>query len=193
MTSQVNEALFAASPENQPVESCETPFTSADNLNRKLQREYNYHAYGSWMDRAVSPVVYTPEMREEERRQRVSYDPLTKPSSIPQWSELHPRAEKTRSNTNPYIWPATITPEQGPVDTFHRINPKGILMGNTDATYGLCSASTFNLGIPVPESGLNLQSQANVNWFPKNTDKDTGEIPPPPRPMFLKTHLLSKN
>ncbi|XP_061305331.1 receptor-interacting serine/threonine-protein kinase 1 [Pezoporus flaviventris] len=173
MTSQVNEALSAASPENQPVESCETPFTSADNLNRKLQREYNYHAYGSWMDKAVLPVVYTPEMREEERR-RVSYDPLAKPSPIPQWSELHPRAEKTTVNTNPYIWPAAITPKQGTVDTFHGINPKGILMGNTDATYGLCSASTFNLGTPVPESDQNSQSQTNVNWYPKNTDKDTG-------------------
>ncbi|XP_030905570.1 receptor-interacting serine/threonine-protein kinase 1 isoform X2 [Melopsittacus undulatus] len=174
MTSQVNEALFAASPENQPVESCETPFTSADKLNRKLQCEYNYHVYGDRMDKAVSPVVYTPEMREEERRQRVSYDPLAKLSPIPQWSELHPRAEKTRLNTNPYMWPAELTPKQGTVDTFHWINPNGILMGNTDATYGLSSASTFNLGTPVPESGLNSQSQTNVNWYPKNTDKDTG-------------------
>ncbi|KAM4686851.1 receptor-interacting serine/threonine-protein kinase 1 isoform 1-T2 [Amazona ochrocephala] len=173
MNSQVNEALFAASPENQPVESCETPFTSAENLERKLQCEYNYHVHGSWTDKAVAPVEYTPEMRKEERR-RVSYDPLAKPSPIPQWSELHPRAEKTRSNTNPYIWPAATIPKQGTVDTFHGINPKGSLMQNTDATYGLCLASNFNLGIPVPESGLNTQSQTNVNWHPKNTDKDTG-------------------
>ncbi|KAM9576031.1 receptor-interacting serine/threonine-protein kinase 1 isoform 1-T6 [Guaruba guarouba] len=174
MTSQVNEALFAASPENQPVESCETPFISAENIERKLQREYNYHVHGSWMDKAVPPVVYTPEMREEERRQRVSYDPFAKPSLIPPWSELHPRAERTRSNTNLHIWPPAVTPKQGTVDTFHGINPKGSLMRNTDATYGLCLPSTFNLGTPVPESGLNSQSQTNVNWYPKNTDKDTG-------------------
>ncbi|NWS40883.1 RIPK1 kinase, partial [Probosciger aterrimus] len=174
MTSQVNEALFAASPENQPVESCETPFTSADNLERKLQREYNYHAYGSRMDKAVLPVVYTPEMREEERRRGVSFDPLAKPSPISQWSELHPRVEKMRSNTNPFIWPASLTPKQGTVGIFYGVNPNGILMENTDATYGLCSASTFNLAMPVPESGLNPQSQTNINWNPKNADKDTG-------------------
>ncbi|XP_030358583.1 receptor-interacting serine/threonine-protein kinase 1 [Strigops habroptila] len=174
MTSQVNEDLFAASPENQPVESCETPLTSTDNLERKLQCEYNYHVYGSRMDKAVLPIVYTPEMREEERRRRVSYDPLSKPSPTPQWSELYSRAEKTRSNTNPCVWPAAITPKQGTVDIFYGINPNGLLMGNTDAAYGLCSASTFNLGTPVPESGLNPQPQTNVNWYSKNADTDTG-------------------
>ncbi|KAM9636976.1 receptor-interacting serine/threonine-protein kinase 1 [Morphnus guianensis] len=177
MTSHVNEALFAASPENQPVESCETSFTSADHLERKLQREYNYHVFGSWMDKAVPPVVYTPEMREEERRRRVSYDPFAKLSPTPQWSELYPRAEKTGSNTNPYFWPqpAATPPKQGNVDIFYGPSHNSLLTGNTEGLYGLCSASTFSLSKPpVPESGPNLPSQTNVNWYPKNADTDTG-------------------
>ncbi|KAM9285805.1 receptor-interacting serine/threonine-protein kinase 1 isoform 2-T2 [Cariama cristata] len=176
MTTEVNEALFAASPENQPVESCETSFTSADHLERKLQHEYNYHVFGSRMDKAVPPVAYTPEMREEERRRRVSYDPFAKPSPTPQRSELYPRAEKTGSNTNPYFWPqpAATTPKRGNVDIFYRPNPNSLLTGNTEDLYGLCSASTFSPSKPpVPESGPNPQSQTNVNWYPKNADTDT--------------------
>ncbi|KGL93438.1 Receptor-interacting serine/threonine-protein kinase 1, partial [Charadrius vociferus] len=176
MTSQVNEALFAASPGNQPVESCETSFISADNLDRKLEREYNYHVFGSRMDKAVPAVVYTPEMREEERRRRVSYDPFAKSSPTPQWSELYPRAEKTGSNTNPYFWPQPVAtaPKQGTVDVFYGPNPNSLLAGNTEGLYGLCSANTFSLSKPpVPESGPNLQSQTNVNWYPKNADTDT--------------------
>ncbi|XP_076186579.1 receptor-interacting serine/threonine-protein kinase 1 isoform X2 [Aptenodytes patagonicus] len=175
-TSQVNEALFAASPENQPVESCETSFTSGDNLERKLQCEYNYHVFGSRMDKAVPPVVYTPEMREEEKRRRVSYDPFAKSPPTPR-SELYPRAEKTGSNTNPYFWPqpAATTPKRGNVDTFYGPNPNSLLTGNTEGLYGLCSANTFSLSKPpVPESGPNLQSPSNVNWYPQNADTDTG-------------------
>ncbi|XP_072709301.1 receptor-interacting serine/threonine-protein kinase 1 isoform X1 [Ciconia boyciana] len=177
MTSQVNEALFAACPENQPVESCETSFTSADNLERKLQCEYNYHVFGSRMDKAVPPVVYTPEMREEERRRRVSYDPFAKSSLSPQQSELYPRAEKTGSNTNPCFWPqpAATPPKWGNVDIFYGANPNSPLTGNTEDLYRLCSASTFSLSKPpVPESGPNLWSKTNVNWYPKNADADTG-------------------
>ncbi|NXI92731.1 RIPK1 kinase, partial [Psophia crepitans] len=177
MASQVNEALFAASPANQPVESCETSFTSANNLERKLQQEYNYHAFGSRMDKTVPPVVYTPETREEEKKRRVSYDPFAKLSSTPQWKELYPRAEKTASNTNPYFWPqpAATTPKQGNADVFYGPNPNSHLMGNTEDLYGLRSASNFSLSKPpVPESGLNLQPQTNINWYPKNADTDTG-------------------
>ncbi|NXK12181.1 RIPK1 kinase, partial [Herpetotheres cachinnans] len=177
MTSQVNEALFAASPENQPVESCETSFTS-DNLERKLQCEYNYHVFGSRMDKAVPPLVYTPEMREEERRRRVSYDPFAKPSPTPpQRSELFPSTEKTGSNTNPYFLPqpAATPPKRGNVDFFYGPNPNSLLTGNTEDLYGLCSASTCSLSKPpVPESGPNLQSQTNVTWYPKNAGTDTG-------------------
>ncbi|XP_053914189.1 receptor-interacting serine/threonine-protein kinase 1 isoform X2 [Cuculus canorus] len=175
MTSQVNEALFAASPENQPVESCETSFTSADNLERKLQHEYNYHVFGSRMDKAVPPVVYTPEMREEERRRRVSYDPFAKSTPTPQWNETYPRAEKTGTNTNPYFWPqpAATIPKPGNVDIFY--GPNSLLPGNAEGLYGLCSANTFSLSKPpVPESCSHLQPQTSLSWYPKNADTDTG-------------------
>ncbi|NXF80349.1 RIPK1 kinase, partial [Sclerurus mexicanus] len=174
VTSHVNEALFAASPENQPVESCETSFAPADNLERKLQCEYNYHVFGSRMDKAVPPVVYTPEMIEEERRRRVSCDPFAKPSPTSQKSELHARAEKTESNANPYVRPTATTPNQGNVDIFYGPNRNSLLTGNPEDLYGLCSASNFSLSKPpVPESGQNLQSSTNVNWYLKNSDTDT--------------------
>ncbi|NXQ57121.1 RIPK1 kinase, partial [Anthoscopus minutus] len=185
MTSEVNEALFAASPQNQPIESCETSFPSPDNLERKLQHEYNYHAFGSRMDKAVPPVVYRPEMIEEERRRRVSCDPFAKPSPTSQRSELYPRAEQTGSNNNPYfwtntdpnIWPqaAAATPKRGSGDVFYGPSPNSLPTGNTVDVYGLCSASNFSLSkTPVPESGQNPQSQTNVNWYSKNSDTDTG-------------------
>ncbi|XP_054140806.1 receptor-interacting serine/threonine-protein kinase 1 isoform X2 [Melozone crissalis] len=176
MTSEVNEALFAASPENQPVESCETSFVPPDNLERKLQHEYNYHAFGSRMDKAVPPVLYSPEMIEEERRRRVSCDPFAKPSPTSQLSELYPRAEKTGSNTNPYFWPpaAATTPKQN-VDVYYGPSPNSLSTGNLVDPYGLCSASNFSLSKhPVPESGQNLTSPTNVNWYSKNSDTDTG-------------------
>lgn len=185
MTSEVNEAQFAASSENQPVESCETSFTAPDNLERKLQREYNYHIHGSWMDKpgvaGVRQVVYTPEMREEERRRRVSHDPFAKMSSAPQQSELYPRAENMGSNTNPYFWPqAPATPARGNFDIFYGPNPKNLLPGNPEDLYEPQSAGTFSLSkTPVPESGTSLHSQTNINRYPKTADIDTGESPPP--------------
>uniref|UniRef100_A0A8B9C2E1 Receptor interacting serine/threonine kinase 1 n=1 Tax=Anser brachyrhynchus TaxID=132585 RepID=A0A8B9C2E1_9AVES len=180
VTSEINEAQFAASPENQPVESCETSFTSPDNLERKLQREYNYHIYGSWMDKPGVPgaphVEYTPEMREEERRRRVSNDPFAKMFSAPQQSELYPRAENTGSNTNPYFRPQPpATPTRGNFDIFYGPNPKNLLPGNPEDLYESHSPGTFSLSkTPVPESGTSLHSQTNINRYPKNTDTDTG-------------------
>ncbi|NXM31071.1 RIPK1 kinase, partial [Oxyruncus cristatus] len=172
-TSHVNEALFAASPENQPVESCETSFAPADDLERKLQCEYDYHVFGSRMDKAVPPVLYTPEMIEEERRRRVSCDPFAKPSPTSQKSDIHPGAEKTGSNTNPYVWSTAKTPNQGTV--FYGPNRNSLLIGNPEDLYGLCLASNYSLSKPpVPESGQNLQSQSSVNWYSKNSDTDTG-------------------
>ncbi|NWS23187.1 RIPK1 kinase, partial [Pachyramphus minor] len=187
-TSHVNEDLFAASPENQPVESCETSFLPADDVERKLQCEYNYHVFGSRMDKAVA---YTPEMIEEERRRRVSCDPFAKPPPTSQKSDLQPGAEKTGSNTNPYagsntkpyVWPnpdpnlwsraAATAPNQGTV--FYGPNRNSLLTGNPEDIYGLCLASNFSLSKPpVPESGQTLQSQTNVNWYSKNSDTDTG-------------------
>ncbi|NXG73087.1 RIPK1 kinase, partial [Baryphthengus martii] len=173
-TSQVNDALVAAPSGNQPVESCETSFTPADNLERKLQQEFNYHASGSWLDKAVPPVVYTPEMREEERRRRVSHDPFAKSPPTPQWGELYPRAEKTGSNTSPWFWPqsAAAAPKLGNVDGFYRPNPNSL---RTEGLYGSSSASTVSLSKPsVPESGPNQISQTSANWYPKSTDTDIG-------------------
>ncbi|RLW04477.1 hypothetical protein DV515_00005771 [Chloebia gouldiae] len=175
MTSEVNEGLFAASPENQPVESCETSFAPPDNLERKLQHEYNYHAFGSRMDKEVPPVVHSPEVLEEERRRRVSCDPFVKPSPTSQLSNLYPRAEKTGSNTNPHFWPAATTPKWGNVDVFYGPNPKYPPTGKPVDAYGLCSASNFIVSKPpVLESGQNMKSQTNVNWNSKNSDTDTG-------------------
>ncbi|NXR40544.1 RIPK1 kinase, partial [Zosterops hypoxanthus] len=178
VTSEVDEALFAASPKNQPIESCETSFASPEPLERKLQHEYNYHAFGSRMDKAVPPVVYSPEMLEEERRRRVSCDPFAKPSPASQRSEPYPRGEKPGSNTNPYFWPqpAATTPKWGNVDVFYGPNPNSLPAGNAVDAYGLYSAaSNFSLSKPpVPESGQNQQSPTNVNWYSKNSDTDTG-------------------
>ncbi|NXO88570.1 RIPK1 kinase, partial [Certhia brachydactyla] len=185
MTSEVNEALFAASPQNQPIESCETSFASPDNLERKLQHEYNYHVFGSRMDKAVPPVAYSPELIEEERRRRVSWDPFAKPPSTSQRSELNPRAERTGSNSDPYfwaniepnVWPqaaATIT-KWGNVDGLFGPNPSSLPTGSPVNAYGSCSPSNFSLSkTPVPESGQNLPSQTNVNWYSKTSDTDTG-------------------
>ncbi|NWY91258.1 RIPK1 kinase, partial [Loxia curvirostra] len=176
MTTEVNEALFAASPENQPVESSETSFVPPDNLERKLQHEYNYHAFGSRMDKAVPPVLYSPEMTEEERRRRVSCDPSAKPSPASQLGELYPKAEKPGSNTNPYFWPqvAATTPKWN-VDFFKRPSPNSLPTGNLVDTYGLRSASNFSLSKPpVPESEQNLTSPTNVNRYSKSSDTDSG-------------------
>ncbi|XP_050826496.1 receptor-interacting serine/threonine-protein kinase 1 isoform X2 [Serinus canaria] len=176
MTTEVNEALFAASPENQPVESSETSFVPPDNLERKLQHEYNYHAFGSRMDKAVPPVLYSPEMTEEERRRRVSCDPSAKPSPASQLGELYPKAEKPGSNTNPYFWPhvAATTPKWN-VDFFYRPSPNSLPTGNLVDTYGLRSASNFSLSKPpVPESEQNLTSPTNVNRYSKSSDTDSG-------------------
>ncbi|KAM4908430.1 receptor-interacting serine/threonine-protein kinase 1 [Sylvia borin] len=174
MTSEVNEALFAASPKNQPIESCETSFASPDHLEKKLQHEYNYHAFGSRMDKAVPPGVYSAE---EERRRRVSCDPFAKPSPAAQWSELYPRAEKPGSNTNPYFWqqPAAPTPKWGNVDVFYEPNPNSLPTGNLVDAYSYAAISNLSLSKPpVPESGQNQQSQTNVNWYSRNSDTDTG-------------------
>ncbi|NWI64899.1 RIPK1 kinase, partial [Todus mexicanus] len=179
-TSQVNEAPVAAYPENQPVESCETSFIPPDNLERKLQREINYHMSGSWADKAAPPVAYTPEKREEERRRRVSHDPFAKSPPTPPWSELYPRADKTGSNANPYFWPqpAAAAPKLGNAEIFYGPNPKSLLTGGTEGLYGLSSTNTFSLSKPVPESGPNAPSQTNASWYLKSADTDTGTKDP---------------
>ncbi|XP_031445154.1 receptor-interacting serine/threonine-protein kinase 1 isoform X1 [Phasianus colchicus] len=172
---QINEALFAACPENQPVESCETSFTSPDNLERKLECEYDYHAFGSRMDKSVvSP--YTPEMRERERKQKVSSDPFAKLPSVSQWSEHYHKAENTGSNTNPWFWPKQAAiPIRGNFNNFYGPNVNSLITGNTENLYDPCSTSAFSLSkTPVPESRPNLGAQSSINQQQKNADMDTG-------------------
>ncbi|XP_005041561.1 PREDICTED: receptor-interacting serine/threonine-protein kinase 1 [Ficedula albicollis] len=190
MTNEVNEALFTASPENQPIESCETSFALPDNLERKLQHEYNYHAFGSRMDKETPPlaqnfsVEWSPGIIQE-KTVKVFSDPFAKPSPTSQRSEQYPRAEKAASNTNPYFhantdpnfWSqaAAKTLKWGNADTFYRPSPNSLPVGNPGDAYGLSSASNFSLSKPpVPESGQNWQPQTNVNWYSKNADTDTG-------------------
>lgn len=173
---QINEALFAACPENQPVESCETSFTSPDNLERKLEREYDYHAFGSRMDKPVVPP-YTPEMRERERKQKVSHDPFAKLPSVPHWSELYHKAENIGSNTNPWFWPKQAAiPTQGNLDNFYGPNISSLLTGNTEDLYDPSSTSAISLSkTPVPESRPNLAAQSSASQQQKNAaDTDTG-------------------
>ncbi|KFV69849.1 Receptor-interacting serine/threonine-protein kinase 1, partial [Dryobates pubescens] len=174
-TNQVSNAPLPASYENQPVESCETSFIPADNLERKLLREFNYHVSGSWMDKAAPPVVYTPEMKEIERRRRVSHDPFAKSSPAPQWSELYPRAEKAGSSPHLYFRALSDTkPKWGTAEVSYGSNPNSLLTGNTESLYGLASASTLSLTKPaVPESTPNQPSQTSANWYPKNADAET--------------------
>ncbi|XP_052553535.1 receptor-interacting serine/threonine-protein kinase 1 [Tympanuchus pallidicinctus] len=172
---QINEALFAACPENQPVESCETSFTSSDNLERKLEREYDYHAFGSRMDKSVVPP-YTPEMRERERRQKVSNDPFAKLPSVSQRSEHYHKAENMGSNTNPWFLPKRAAmPTWGNFNNFYGPNVNSLLTGNTEDLYDPCSTSAFSLSkTPVPESRPNLGAQSSINQQQKNADMDTG-------------------
>ncbi|NWY64523.1 RIPK1 kinase, partial [Erithacus rubecula] len=190
MTNEVNEALFAASPGNQPIESCETSFALPDNLDRKLQHEYNYHAFGSRMDKETPPlaqifsVEWSPGIMQE-KTVKVFPDPFAKPSPASQRSEQYPRAEKAISNTKPYFqantdpnfWPqaAATTPKWGNADAFCRPSANSLPKGKPVDAYGLPSANNFSLSKPpVPESGQNWQPQTNVNWYSKNADTDTG-------------------
>ncbi|NXK64914.1 RIPK1 kinase, partial [Sylvietta virens] len=197
MTSEVNAALSAASPKNQPIESSETSFVPPDCLERKLQREYNYHAYGSWMDTAVPPGAYSPEVIEEERRRRVSCNPFAMPSPTSQRSELYPRAEKAGSNTNPYFWPqaAATTPKWGNLEVFYRPNLNSLPPENPVDTYGFYPPSNLSLSKPpVLESGQNVQPLTNVNWYLKSSDTDTGyrDCTPFTRETFPYYHSASR-
>ncbi|XP_019377521.1 PREDICTED: receptor-interacting serine/threonine-protein kinase 1 isoform X2 [Gavialis gangeticus] len=187
----VNEAMFAACPDHQPVESSLEPFT---NLERKLQDEYNYHKYGSRMDKSESqPIIYTPEMREEERKRRVSHDPFAKPSFTPQMKESHVKTEnigpkaslfnKTTSCNHSQQSPAGMpTQEYLPYipSVTYRAGAVDLATGSTEDLYGSGSTNTFSLSKrPVPESGLGHQPQTFPAWFP------TSLQPEPDGPIYI--------
>lgn len=133
------------------------------------------------MDKPVVPP-YTPEMRERERKQKVSHDPFAKLPSVPHWSELYHKAENIGSNTNPWFWPKQAAiPTQGNLDNFYGPNISGLLTGNTEDLYDPSSTSAISLSkTPVPESRPNLAAQSSTSQQQKNAaDTDTGEVPPP--------------
>lgn len=192
MTGNVDEAMFAPFPANQPVESCETSFEASVGLERKLQDELNYHKYGSRMDNFESqPLVYSAEKREEERRRRVSFDPFATPPAAPQMNESYLKAESTGSKASCYSNvtsyshlkqpppPAATTPiwENLPYNPniMYGTRPVDPIAGCTEDLYGSNSANTFSLNKPpVPESGLDQQPQASTPWIPKSLNTETG-------------------
>ncbi|XP_034618123.1 receptor-interacting serine/threonine-protein kinase 1 isoform X2 [Trachemys scripta elegans] len=194
MTGNVDEAMFAPFPANQPVESCETSFEASMGLERKLQDELNYHKYGSRMDNSESqPVIYSAEKREEERRRRVSFDPFATPPAAPQMCESYLQAESTRSKASPYSNmtnyshlqqpppPAAATPiwENVPYNPniMHGTRPLDPIIGCPEDLYGSNSANTFSLNKPpVPESGLDQHPQASTPLFPKSPNTETGKM-----------------
>ncbi|KAM7177099.1 receptor-interacting serine/threonine-protein kinase 1 isoform 1-T4 [Macrochelys suwanniensis] len=194
MTGNVDEAMFAPFPVNQPVESCETSFEASMGLERKLQDELNYHKYGSRMDNSESqPLVYSAEKREEERRRRVSFDPFATPPAAPQMNESYLKAESTGSKANPYSNttnyshvqqpppPAAATPiwENVPYNPniIYGTRPGEPITGCTEDLYGSNSANTFSLNKPpVPESGPDQHPQASTPWFPTNLNTETGKM-----------------
>lgn len=196
MTGNVDEAMFAPFPANQPVESCETSFEASISLERKLQDELNYHKYGSRMDNSESqPLVYSAEEREEERRRRVSFDPFATPPAAPQMNELYLKAESTESKASPYsnitnyshlkqppppaAAAATPTWENVPYNPNIMCGTRPIdpITRSTEDLYGSNSANTFSLNKPpVPESGLHQHPKASTPWFPKSPNTETGKM-----------------
>lgn len=146
------------------------------------------------MDKSVVPP-YTPEMRERERRQKVSNDPFAKLPSVSQRSEHYHKAENMGSNTNPWFLPKRAAmPTWGNFNNFYGPNVNSLLTGNTEDLYDPCSTSAFSLSkTPVPESRPNLGAQSSINQQQKNTDMDTGEIPPPPNSCVSENVFSSKN
>uniref|UniRef100_A0A8C8SYJ1 Receptor interacting serine/threonine kinase 1 n=1 Tax=Pelusios castaneus TaxID=367368 RepID=A0A8C8SYJ1_9SAUR len=218
MTGPVNEAMFAAFPVNQPVESCENSFEDSISLQRKLQDELNYHNWGSRMDNSESqPLVYSAEKTEEERRRRVSYDPFARVSAAPPMNDPYLKAESTGSKASPYNNVANhshLQQSPSPAATPIRENlpqhpnvmlgtrPVNLTTGYIEDLYGSNSANTFSLNKPpVPESGLDQHPQASTPWFPKSPNTETGKMESSPFKManfaYIPTtpaqHRISKD
>lgn len=72
----LNDIMFAPCLPNEPMEDEE------ENLQKKLQLEYNYHTHGSRMDKQEKQVsVSMNDKITEERRRRVCNDPFVKMAS----------------------------------------------------------------------------------------------------------------
>ncbi|XP_048363998.1 receptor-interacting serine/threonine-protein kinase 1 [Sphaerodactylus townsendi] len=210
----VDEALFAACSENEPIESCETSFEPHSvSLDRKLQEELNYHMYGSRMDKVESPsVAYSAEMQEEERRRRVSHDPFAKAPASPRVRESYLRAENPRSNVtqnlinNPGIPlygylrqrlqggapPARQNIPYSPNNSYGVRFPEFRASMSAEDMYTSHSANTVNFSKPpVPESGADHQSSLSAarEYFVKGkrTCSDPEEFNPSMKANFAQT------
>ncbi|XP_015282662.1 PREDICTED: receptor-interacting serine/threonine-protein kinase 1 isoform X1 [Gekko japonicus] len=192
----VDEALFAACQENEPVESGETSFEPHSvNLGRKLQEELNYHVYGSRMDKAESPsVAYSAEMQEEERKRRVSHDPFVKAPATPRARETHSRAENPISrnliNNTPAHYnhlrlqsPGGALSERQNIpyspNNSHGMRPVNLRTSmDAEDMYQSHSANTVNFSKPpVPESGANHQPKPpKPHHVPQSRNTETEEL-----------------
>ncbi|KAH0617957.1 hypothetical protein JD844_016761 [Phrynosoma platyrhinos] len=191
----MDEALFAACPENEPVESCESAFDPSVTLERKLQDELNYHMHGSRMDKPDShPAVYSATTWDEERRKKVSHDPFAKMPPVPRAQESYVKAGNAGSSTNRTNVSAALyhsprqstltgtTPENGNtlLDTMnlYEARPTNLRTSlSAEDQYRIQSTSPFNFSKPpVPESGIDRPPEALKPYnILKSLSAETGE------------------
>ncbi|XP_042321681.1 receptor-interacting serine/threonine-protein kinase 1 isoform X2 [Sceloporus undulatus] len=175
----MDEALFAACPENEPVESCENAFDPPVTLERKLQDELNYHVYGSRMDKPESrPATYSATSWDEERRKKVSYDPFAKVPTAPRAQESYVKAGNAGSSTSrtnafaplyhapPQSTLTGTTPENGNTllgtMNLYEARPANLRPSHSaEDQYRMQPTSSFNFSKPpVPESGIDRPPKA---------------------------------
>ncbi|XP_053107131.1 receptor-interacting serine/threonine-protein kinase 1 isoform X2 [Hemicordylus capensis] len=188
VTNNVDEAMFAACPENEPVESCETSFEPVETLERKLQDELNYHVYGSRLDKPEShSVPYSAEMREEERRRKVSYDPFAKTSAAPRVQESYLRAANSGLNAIHYKSSnmAHRNPLQQPSLAGATPEREHLLLDQ----YAFCGTGSANLSTSLSANDLYESSSANTSNFSKPPVPESGADNQfkPPKPCFSKS------
>ncbi|XP_005398956.1 PREDICTED: receptor-interacting serine/threonine-protein kinase 1 [Chinchilla lanigera] len=157
----VEESWFSASLEHQQEEY--EPI-----LQRKLQKEANYHVFGSRMDQQTKqqPIQTVAYNMEEERRRRVSHDPFAQPR--PYESTQNTRLKglascSAASHSNAGHQPPGLTSQpHGPYwnSEFHNLHVPGtrpLDPGTSGAGiwYGPHSSQMSNLSkTPVPETNL---------------------------------------
>nr|XP_028593677.1 receptor-interacting serine/threonine-protein kinase 1 [Podarcis muralis] len=201
----VDEAMFAACPVNEPVESCETSLDPPVTLERKLQDELNYHVHGSRMDKAEGrSMSYSAEMLEQERRRKVSHDPYAKATAARPMQESHLRPEKVgpgarHSNTtvDPYSRQWKPPPLRATLERENNSRPNPVRHYGTgpanlraslspEDLYGSANPFSFNKP-PVPESGVDRQSNPfRPYYFGKSFSTETD---PEESTSFMKTNF----
>ncbi|XP_077209182.1 receptor-interacting serine/threonine-protein kinase 1 [Paroedura picta] len=193
----VDEALFGACQENKLGESWETSFEPlprnrariVQDVDDKLLAELNYHLYGSRMDKAESSsAAYSAEMREEERRRRVSHDPFVKRAATPQARETHSRAENTRLNFSHYHHRRQQSPggalserHNMPYSPNHSygVRPADLRTGmDAGDMYGSHSVDAVSyVKLPVSESGAGHHPKPTVPYcIPRGRNTEAGSV-----------------